>query len=98
MANTYKASLDITEYEWDQITTALSQSRYASIVMFLRKHRNKPKPAHRVLPSDIVNQGNEQVNAVLLKRGVPFRLTRTSWYHKAEERKNRLLAFVRWPP
>lgn len=97
MGYIHQETTNITEAEWDSIEATLSNTRYSFVTRTLRIQNNKSRPAYEVLPSDIVNQGNEQVNAVLLKQAIPFRLTRIGSYSKMEGRKNRLLAFVRWP-
>lgn len=69
---------------------------YIVVVSGMREVANTPRMARNILPLAVINQGHEQVNAVLSFNKMPLRFTRIeSW--EAEERRNRKLAFVRWP-
>ncbi len=97
MPHIHKAGDNLTEAEWDEIRVALKGSRCENVFELLYSNGNTPQPAHTVLPIDIANQGTEQVNLMLRKRGVRVRLVRIGPWRGTQDRLMRPLAFIRWP-
>lgn len=87
----------LTADEWQIIESVYANSTFLPILQKLRFDDNKPVRACDLLPEDIVNQGNEQISAVMRDAKLPFRLSRIgSW--RGQSRMDRPLAIVRLTP